>query len=198
MSPRTTEQFEVMREAAIQNILSSALSVFLEKGFYGATMSDIAKRAGISKGSTYHYFKSKEELLRAIMEQRLAETTKVISESRHQGTPEQQLEHIVNVSIMHLEHNVELYRFYFSLSLQPGAAAVMVEIGPLLQEWMTSIYNYQLKLFQQIHPEDAQLQTIYFRSIYQGIVLDYVVAPKLYPLQLIKERLLSQFIRKAK
>jgi AcrR family transcriptional regulator len=49
-------------------ILDTALTVFAEKGFAGASIKDIAQAAGISQGLMYHYFASKEELLDATVE----------------------------------------------------------------------------------------------------------------------------------
>jgi AcrR family transcriptional regulator len=53
-------------------ILEAALKVFAAKGFKGATNQDIAKEAGISPGLLYWYFKSKEDLFFAILEDRVA------------------------------------------------------------------------------------------------------------------------------
>ena len=43
-------------------ILQSALSVFIEKGFNGTTTIDIANRAGISEVTVFRYFDSKKEI----------------------------------------------------------------------------------------------------------------------------------------
>ena len=51
-----------------QHIIETAASVFSQKGFYGTVISDIAKLAGIGKGTIYEYFASKEELFFAVFE----------------------------------------------------------------------------------------------------------------------------------
>src|SRR5712691_13315959 len=51
------------------DILESAKRLFVRKGFAEATMQDIATDAGVSAGSIYRYFASKEELIRAVTEQ---------------------------------------------------------------------------------------------------------------------------------
>ena len=53
-------------------ILEAALKVFATKGFKGATNKDIADAADVSTGLIYFYFKSKEEVLFAILEDRVA------------------------------------------------------------------------------------------------------------------------------
>ena len=47
--PRSKEQFQEMREKTRENILSTALRLFAEKGFNGTSINDIAKAASISK-----------------------------------------------------------------------------------------------------------------------------------------------------
>ncbi len=53
-----------------EQILDAALRVFAKKGFAKATIKDIAGEAGITTGLIYHYFESKEGLLKAIFEKR--------------------------------------------------------------------------------------------------------------------------------
>lgn len=49
-------------------ILSGAREVFLERGFDGASMGDIARVAGVSKGTLYVYFKDKVDLFTALVQ----------------------------------------------------------------------------------------------------------------------------------
>jgi AcrR family transcriptional regulator len=45
----------------------TALRAFLEEGYEGATLNEIIRRSGLSKGAVYHHFASKEDLLKAVM-----------------------------------------------------------------------------------------------------------------------------------
>lgn len=47
-------------------ILDSAVALFTSKGFQATRMEDVAKKAGISKGLTYFYYKNKEDLFMAL------------------------------------------------------------------------------------------------------------------------------------
>jgi AcrR family transcriptional regulator len=55
-----------------REICSAALEVFSEKGFAAAKLDEIAKRAGVSKGTLYLYFKDKEDLFRAVVRDTVA------------------------------------------------------------------------------------------------------------------------------
>ncbi|MBN2564609.1 MAG: TetR/AcrR family transcriptional regulator [Candidatus Eisenbacteria bacterium] len=45
-----------------ERIIRTALRIFLEKGYAGASLKEVASQAGVTKGGIYHYFQSKEEL----------------------------------------------------------------------------------------------------------------------------------------
>jgi AcrR family transcriptional regulator len=62
---------ESRREVRRRQLLDAALEVFAEKGFSAARIDDVAARAGISKGTLYLYFASKEELFKAVVRQAL-------------------------------------------------------------------------------------------------------------------------------
>jgi AcrR family transcriptional regulator len=57
-------------------ILDAALAVFGEQGLAGARLEDIAKRAGIAKGTIYLYFPNKEELFRGVIRHTFGERLK--------------------------------------------------------------------------------------------------------------------------
>jgi AcrR family transcriptional regulator len=52
-----------------RQIIEGARTVFLAQGFDAASMNDIARKAGVSKGTLYVYFRNKEDLFAAITEQ---------------------------------------------------------------------------------------------------------------------------------
>jgi AcrR family transcriptional regulator len=55
-----------------REICAAALEVFAEKGFAAARLDEIARRAGVSKGTLYLYFKDKEDLFRAVVQSAIA------------------------------------------------------------------------------------------------------------------------------
>lgn len=57
------------QEERVEQILRAARKVFTENGYRAARMTDVADRAGLSKGAVYFYFKSKRELFEALVEQ---------------------------------------------------------------------------------------------------------------------------------
>ena len=60
-------KFQRRAEERPREICAAALEVFAEKGFAAAKLDEIAKRAGVSKGTLYLYFNDKEQLFRAVV-----------------------------------------------------------------------------------------------------------------------------------
>ena len=55
------------KEARPQELLDAALELFVEKGFAATRAEEVALRAGVSKGTLYLYYPSKEELFKAVI-----------------------------------------------------------------------------------------------------------------------------------
>lgn len=60
------------KEARPKEIIEAGMQEFALRGFAAARLDDVARRAGISKGTIYLYFKDKESLLMAAVEERVA------------------------------------------------------------------------------------------------------------------------------
>ena len=72
MGELKVSKFAAKREARIADILQCAMKHFAQKGFHGAGISGIAADCGMSVGHLYHYFSSKDELIRAIVEMEMS------------------------------------------------------------------------------------------------------------------------------
>ncbi|MFZ6646318.1 TetR/AcrR family transcriptional regulator [Undibacterium sp. TJN25] len=67
MSADSKPRWERRKDARPQELLSAALDLFVERGFAATRLDDIAKNAGVSKGTLYLYFSSKEELFKTVV-----------------------------------------------------------------------------------------------------------------------------------
>jgi len=57
------------RSESRERLLDSALILFLERGFAATRVEDIAQRAGVSKGCVYLYFRTKDEIFQAVVDE---------------------------------------------------------------------------------------------------------------------------------
>lgn len=73
------------KEARPHELLAAALEVFVEKGFANSRSEEVAARAGVSKGTMYLYYPSKEELLKAVIRHYLGEEVRAgaVEVARH-------------------------------------------------------------------------------------------------------------------
>ena len=60
-------RWERRKDARPQELLDAALDLFVERGFAATRLDDVARAAGVSKGTLYLYFCSKEELFKAVV-----------------------------------------------------------------------------------------------------------------------------------
>jgi TetR/AcrR family transcriptional regulator len=67
-----TGKRERRKEARPGELLDAALDLFVEKGFAATRSEEVAARAGVSKGTLFLYFPSKEELLKAVVRQNIS------------------------------------------------------------------------------------------------------------------------------
>lgn len=61
----------------LQNIMTVACEEFLHKGFQGASLRNIVRKAGVTTGAFYGYFKSKEELFDALVKEQYMDILKI-------------------------------------------------------------------------------------------------------------------------
>ena len=81
MPPPTTPKWRRRKQERPGDIIAAALSVFAEKGFAGARMEEIARRAGISKGTLYLYFETKEDMFRAVVREVVVPNIEVVQKA---------------------------------------------------------------------------------------------------------------------
>jgi AcrR family transcriptional regulator len=88
MSPRLSRAEQNDRNRAL--LLSTALRVFLSRGYHAASLEQIADEAGFSKGAVYSRFESKADMFLALLTDRIAaraaENTAAVAELASSGT----------------------------------------------------------------------------------------------------------------
>lgn len=90
-----------------RSIIRSAIKVFSHKGFDRSTVSDIAKEAGIGKGTFYEYFKSKDEVIHLTFDYFMKELVPDFQEIVHQSIPASEKIMLMIKSISHITESKE-------------------------------------------------------------------------------------------
>jgi AcrR family transcriptional regulator len=85
------------KDARPAEIVAAALQVFVERGFAATTLTEVARRAGVTKGTVYLYFESKEALFKAMVRETLvpalATGERLVAE--HTGTAAELLRRLI-------------------------------------------------------------------------------------------------------
>jgi TetR/AcrR family transcriptional regulator len=90
---------ERRKEARPGELLDAALDLFVEKGFAATRAEEVAARAGVSKGTLFLYFPSKEELLKAVVRENISGRFKEWNEefAAFEGTTAEMVRYCMNV-----------------------------------------------------------------------------------------------------
>ena len=76
------------REETRQRLMESALGVFARNGYERATVDEIVREAGFSKGAFYVHFEAKEDIFWAMLEERTKHLQEAFREAAHKdGAP---------------------------------------------------------------------------------------------------------------
>ena len=83
------------------HIIEAADKLFYQQGFDHTSFSDIADAVRISRGNFYYHFKTKDEILNAVIGLRLANTQKLLDQWEKEGdSPEECIRSYINILIM--------------------------------------------------------------------------------------------------
>ena len=116
-----------------QAILDATLGLISENGFHGTAMLKIAQEAGVSAGSIYHYFDSKDELIHELYKAIKRKSARAILENLDQAQPlkiqiRQVLASIIRYSLHHPQESAFVEQYVRSPYYQPGIDAELSEV----------------------------------------------------------------------
>src|SRR5690554_3101974 len=120
--PRSQEQYDEIRKQKKQLIMDTALELFAENGFHATSMSQVAKKAGISKGLAYNYFESKKEILDEIIKAGFDSIFSNFDLNKDGVLTEEEFNFFIQKSFQVLRENLRYWRLYYSITLQSKVA----------------------------------------------------------------------------
>lgn len=165
------------RQQREKKIIEAAIRLFSVKGMHYTTMDEVAKQAKISKGLTYFYFKSKEDLYMAISKKGFDELKDVFNKTLTKGKDNTGFENISDLVENFLGFTTEK-RFYYECILN-FLGLVNLHNDPAKQEMIPSLIlesPYFLKLLHNQH----DIPSIGVKIISKGI-RDGSIRPELQP-----------------
>ena len=163
-------------------ILATAMSVFAEKGFAKASMNDIVRASGLSKGGVYWHFKSKDELVAAIFDQFFVEQLALLDDvMMGEGTAVAKLNQLATLT----GESVEVLASQFPSPLEFYALAARDDA--LKAHLQVHFHNYREKIkalvAQGMNNGELQEQNSSdvantIMALFEGLLLLWAVAPE--------------------
>lgn len=178
MTPRTKEQNEAIRKQRIYQIRHTAAEVYLEKGMK-MEIGDIAKKAGLGRGTVYHYYNNKITLLEDLLLEAFAEAKKITDETL--ATTEAPLTQLEQYAQLQLKSWVQ-HPFIFILykNLFEAEPIPVKNHDELLQNFHTHLYRPVIETIEkgihsgQLTSIDSETMVRLFLGTLVGTATSYI------------------------
>ncbi len=169
------------------HILATALAVFAEKGFAKASMNDVVRASGLSKGGVYWHFKSKDELITAIFDhffvEQLALLDGMLAGDGTAVTKLTQLAAMTGQSVAAMASQFPTPMEFYALASREA------DLQTLLQ---SHFQNYESKIAAlvaqgstngEFHAVDSHAAAKTIIALFEGVLLIRAIAPEMIDLE---------------
>jgi len=193
MSPRSKEQFEIIRTQSRDKILDAALELFAENGFHNTSVAQISKKAGISKGLLYNYFESKDDLLNVLIHDALEHIDRVIDERLlNEKDPRKQLELIIRSSFDVIDSNKSYWKLFMLMAVHDDIHIEILEKSKSKQiEYMMLLSD----IFKDLGIPNIEKEILLFNAILDGVGFHYMFGEASYPIDQMKQFIIDKYCK---
>ena len=184
------------KEKRINDITDAAMEIFLKKGYENTTMESIAKKAGISKGGLYHYFKSKDMILMFVNQKISEEIEKIAYASMEMPSVKEALMFYIENYIRYwIEHPVETTFLFLSITKILDNSELLKYYQQFTGDYMKNLeegFKKGVELGEFI-PHDTQTSAVTLAAALDGIIC-YMIIERLNLEEVVK-RFEEKFIK---
>ncbi|MFW5703582.1 MAG: TetR/AcrR family transcriptional regulator [Patescibacteria group bacterium] len=192
--PRTPQQNEAIRKKTRVKIMKSALAMFAERGYYGASMNTIALHAGVSKGLIYSYYDSKEDLLSALIDYQIELFTPLqqFLQTNAEAPPMKMRRLIQKIFETYQTHR-DLFVLYHAILLQPNVLAILQKRSKSLEEGVRIFYTSIEQLFRDLGYNDPLREMRKLKMLFNGMIFNNLVLARMFPIHELEELLVEEY-----
>jgi len=191
MSPRTTKQLEEIRESKKNLIMSSALKLFAEDGYFSTSISKIAKVAGISKGLLYNYFASKEDLLSNIFHLGMDDIFRDFDPNHDGVLTEEELIFFIDQTFEKLKENKDFWKLYFILIMKPSVFKIYEK---RFLELVVPVFQTLENYFSARGSKNSNAEARLLGAMLDGVGMNYILDPENFPIDIVKQIIIEKYI----
>jgi AcrR family transcriptional regulator len=174
---RNHEINQRMRTESRAALLKAASELFAGQGFFNCSIADIAHKSQMSQGNVYWYFSSKEELLRAVLEDGFAELDELFRGVENiSGKGIERLERLIDQYIQFIAEHIPFLTILAGLVSHGGSSLLRELSFDVHTIWMEDRQTLQEILLQAeqegdlVPGSDLQALSLYFFALFNGLV----------------------------
>ena len=192
MSPRSAKQLDDIRKQKKELIMETALELFAENGFHATSVSQIAKKAGISKGLAYNYFESKNDILNELIQHGFDAVYSNLDLNNDGIVTKDEFIQFIRHSFNLVRENTQHWKLYFSLMLQPHVANTFTEEYKSKGEpFFMMMYNF----IKSNGSKDPEGDLMVVSAMLEGAFLYSIIAPDIFPIDVMEEKVINAFFK---
>lgn len=190
--PRSQKQNEKIRNQKKQLIMDAALELFAENGFHATSMSQVAKKAGVSKGLAYNYFESKQEILDEIIKTGFDSIYSHFDLNQDGILTRDEFEHFIRNSFKGISKNRKFWKLYSAIIMQSDLAESMMEkYGDRSQTIMQMLNQF----IASMGSKDPEGDLMVISSLVKGALLVVISAPDFFPVKQLEDKVTEACFR---
>lgn len=140
--PFHKETFDRIPQEKRDHIFTIAVSEFAASGYAAASINQIARKAGISIGSMYSYFDSKEDLFLAVVDKGYELLVRALAGLSREGSFREQLLDILHTAVRYAREHPDMNNLYLSLMTE--------ELAPLARRLSGQVESVSVSYYHQI------------------------------------------------
>ncbi|MGI6694779.1 MAG: TetR/AcrR family transcriptional regulator [Christensenellales bacterium] len=140
--PFHKETFDRIPQDKRDHIFTIAVSEFATKGYAAASINQIARKAGISIGSLYSYFDSKEDLFLAVVDKGYELLERALNGLKKEGPFRERLLDLLETALRYGEKHPDMNNLYLSLMTE--------ELAPLSMRLSSQVEKISIAYYQQM------------------------------------------------
>ncbi len=192
MSRTRSEPLEMRR----RRVMQAAAAALVEQGYHEVKLEDIARRAGLSKGALYLYFKDKEDIFAAVLSDVVDRIEDRLRAVEDKGPPLEALSDMASALLDCVDtHTDFLIQFSRETPNLCGEKA-----GKVLQERFTRVMAHIADRIQRcvrvgdLKRHDRSVGSLFFFSLLRMLVLQKIVRKTSTPLKNKTEAMMDLFL----
>lgn len=183
-----TKKIKKVKEEALTKICLTAFELFATNGYVQTSVDSIAKKAKVSKGLIYYYFKSKDEILEMLFK-KLLQFGGLNDQQDVNLTAKEKLQKMMDESFYLITQQTTTFRFIVSLIAQPD---VVKGLSKEIEKMRKKRMGEWSSIFSQLGYEDPEMEAFQLCAELDGIGLAYLTIED-YPITKMREKIENNY-----